>query len=224
MGVCLLVLIPWWAASTEASSSQYKVSKPNSSCSIEEFAKSLIETESLLILTLYSIILLQNTPLFIIYHSTDTSVSDVSIVDAPPYFVDGDQNVNLMCKVTLTHHIGPDYSVLNVTWSYGNTVISRCSYSQLLGKTQQATSIFNCTLILAKVTTERAGLYNCTAHVAGSDTSPGASLSLQVQGLSSIMTDNDSIFASCTCYYYFVQELFKMSPFSYQIIPCLGSH
>lgn len=159
--------------------------------------------------------------LFIIYHSTDTSVSDVSIVNAPPYFVDGDQNVNLKCKVSLTHHIGPDYSALNVTWSYDNTGISTCSYSQLLGNTQR---IFICTLVLAKVTAERAGLYNCTAHVAGSDTSPGASLSLQVQGLSSIMTDNDSIFASCTCYYYFVQELFKMSPFSYQIIPCLGSH
>ena len=69
--------------------------------------------------------------------SAATSVSDVTIINPPSYVVDGDQNVELQCTVTLSSTIGPDYSALSIDWRDStDTIISSCSSPQLHGKTQ----------------------------------------------------------------------------------------
>ena len=81
--------------------------------------------------------------------SAATSVSDVTIINPPSYYVvDGDQNVELQCTVTLSSTIGPDYSALSIDWRDStDTIISSCSSPQPHGNTQ-ISDTFSCNLPL----------------------------------------------------------------------------
>ena len=100
--------------------------------------------------------------------SAATLVSDVIIVNPPSYVVDGDQNVELQCTVTLSSTIGPDYSALSIDWRDStDTIINNCSSPQLHGNTQ-ISDTFSCNLTLATISATSAGLYTCNGNVIGS--------------------------------------------------------
>ena len=98
--------------------------------------------------------------------SAATLVSDE--VNPPSYVVDGDQNVELQCTVTLSSTIGPDYSALSIDWRDStDTIINNCSSPQLHGNTQ-ISDTFSCNLTLATISATSAGLYTCNGNVIGS--------------------------------------------------------
>ena len=101
------------------------------------------------------------------YTITEVLTTNVSIVNPPSYVVDGDQNVELQCTVTLSHHIGPDYSALSITWTHNATITHNCSNPQPHGNTQTSNN-FTCNLTLAIVSATSAGVYNCSGHIIGS--------------------------------------------------------
>ena len=115
--------------------------------------------------------------------SAATSVSDVTIINPPSYYVvDGDQNVELQCTVTLSSTIGPDYSALSIDWRDStDTIINNCSSPQPHGNTQ-ISDTFSCNLILATISATSAGLYTCNATVLGINRRAGV-IFFQVQGL-----------------------------------------
>ena len=115
--------------------------------------------------------------------SAATSVSDVTIVNPPSYVVDGDQNVELQCTVTLSSTIGPDYSALSIHWTSGtDTIINNCSSPQPHGNTQ-ISDTFSCNLTLPTISATSAGLYTCNAAITGISTVSTDLIVLQVQGL-----------------------------------------
>ena len=117
--------------------------------------------------------------------SSATSVSQVTIINPPSYVVDGDQNVELQCTVTLSSTIGPDYSALSIDWRDStDTIINNCSSPQPHGNTQ-ISDTFSCNLTLATISATSAGLYTCNAAITGiiiSGVSTGLII-LQEQGL-----------------------------------------
>ena len=97
--------------------------------------------------------------------------------------VDGDQNVELQCTVTLNSTIAPDYSALRIDWrDYNDTIIKNCSSSQPHGNTQ-ISDTFSCNLTLATISTTSAGLYTCNAAITGISGVFTDLINLQVQGL-----------------------------------------
>ena len=113
--------------------------------------------------------------------SAATSVSDVTIINPPSYVVDGDQNVELQCTVTLSSTIGPDYSALSIDWRDStDTIINNCSSPQPHGNTQ-ISDTFSCNLTLATISATSAGNYTCNAAITGISGELG--IILQVQGL-----------------------------------------
>ena len=107
-------------------------------------------------------------------------VAQVAITNPPSYVVDGDQNVELQCTVTLSSTIAPDYSALNIEWRDStNTIINNCSSPQPHGNTQ-ISDTFSCNLTLATISAASAGLYSCNASFSASNRS--SQLNLQVQG------------------------------------------
>ena len=115
--------------------------------------------------------------------STATSVSNVTIINPPSYVVDGDQNVELQCTVTLSSTIGPDYSALSIDWTRGaDTIINSFSSLQPLGNTQ-ISDTFSCNLTLATISATSAGLYTCNATITGISGGSTDLITLQVQGL-----------------------------------------
>ena len=64
--------------------------------------------------------------------SAATSVTQATIVNPPPYVVDGDQNVELQCTVTLSSTIGPDYSALSIDWRDSSIEAVQRSHGSLL--------------------------------------------------------------------------------------------
>ena len=100
----------------------------------------------------------------------------------PPYAFDGDRNVELQCTVTLSHHIGPDYSALNITWTHNTTTIHNCSNPQPHGNTQ-ISNTFTCNLTLTTVSATSAGVYVCSGEITGSSILRSSDLnSLKVEG------------------------------------------
>ena len=117
-----------------------------------------------------------------------TSVSQVAIVNPPSYVVDGDQNVELQCTVTLSNTIGTDYSALSIDWRDGtDIIISNCSNPQPHGNIQNS-STFSCNLTLATISATSAGLYTCNAAISTSNST--SLINLQVQGLKMKVTVN----------------------------------
>ena len=102
-------------------------------------------------------------------------------MNPPLYVVDGDQNVKLQCTVTLSRHIGPDYSALNITWTHNNTTIHNCLYPQPHGKTQTS-STFTCNLTLANISATSAGVYGCSGEVTESNVLQADFHILKVEG------------------------------------------
>ena len=98
----------------------------------------------------------------------EAAVNNTIIVNPPLYVVDGDQNVELQCTVTLSHHIGPDYSAVNITWTHNTTTIHNCSNPQPHGNTQ-ISNAFTCNLTLATISASSAGMYTCLGEVTGSN-------------------------------------------------------
>ena len=114
--------------------------------------------------------------------SAATSVTNVTIINPPSYVVDGDQNVELQCTVTLSSTIGPDYSALSIDWRDStNTSINNCSSPLPHGNTQ-ISDTFSCNLTLATISTTSAGLYTCNAAITGISGSRVGFINLQVQG------------------------------------------
>ena len=111
----------------------------------------------------------------------ETAVSYVTIVNPPSYVVDGGRNVELQCTVTLSHHIGPDYSALNITWTHTRNTVHNCPHPQPHGNTQ-ISNTFTCNLTLATVSATSAGLYTCSGEVIGSNVLQVDSLNLKVEG------------------------------------------
>ena len=103
----------------------------------------------------------------ILYGHTEAAVSSVTIINPPSYVVDGDRNVELQCTVTLSHHIGPDYSALSITWTHNTTNVHNCSHPQPHGNTQISNN-FTCNLTLSNISATSAGLYNCSGLIVGS--------------------------------------------------------
>ena len=115
--------------------------------------------------------------------SAATSVTQATIVNPPPYVVDGDQNVELQCTVTLSSTIGPDYSALSIDWRDStDTIISNCPSPQPHGNTQ-ISDTFSCNLTLPTISATSAGLYTCNAAITGIIGVSIALNNLQVQGL-----------------------------------------
>ena len=115
--------------------------------------------------------------------SAATSVTNATIINPPIYVVDGDQNVELQCTVTLSSTIGPDYSALSIDWrDTTDTVINNCSSPQPHGNTQ-ISDTFSCNLTLATISATSAGLYSCNAAITGISDSRIGFNNLQVQGL-----------------------------------------
>ena len=109
-----------------------------------------------------------------------TSVSNVTIINPPPYVVDGDQNVELQCTVTLSSTIGPDYSALSIDWRDStDTIINNCSSPQPHGNSDT----FSCNLTLATISATSAGLYTCNAAITEISGLSTDLIILQVQGL-----------------------------------------
>ena len=112
------------------------------------------------------------------------SVDNVTITIPPSYVVDGDQNVELQCTVTLSSTIGPDHSALSIEWRDStNTIINNCSSPQPHGNTQ-ISHTFSCNLTLATISATSAGLYSCNAATSTSNIT--SQINLQVQGMKSI--------------------------------------
>ena len=112
----------------------------------------------------------------------DTSVTDATIINPPSYVVDGDQNVELQCTVTLSSIIGPDYSALSIDWRDNtDTIINNCSSPQPHGNTQ-ISDTFSCNLTLATISATSAGLYTCNAAITGISGGRVGFINLQVQG------------------------------------------
>ena len=102
-------------------------------------------------------------------------------MNPPLYVVDGDRNVELQCTVTLSAHIGPDYSALNITWTHNTTTIHNCSIPQPHGDTQTS-STFTCNLTLANISATSAGVYSCSGEVTGSNVTVADIHPLKVEG------------------------------------------
>ena len=112
--------------------------------------------------------------------SAATSVSNVTIINPPSYVVDGDQNVELQCTVTLSSTIGPDYSALSIDWRDStDTIINNCSSPQPNENTQ-ISDTFSCNLTLATISATSAGLYICNGILA--ESSKDTSYNLTVEG------------------------------------------
>ena len=110
---------------------------------------------------------------------TDTSVNQISIVNPPSYVVDGDQNVELQCTVTLSHYIGPDYSALRITWTDNTNTVHNCPHPQPQGI---ISNTFTCNLALATVSATNAGVYTCSGELTGSNILQADFLVLKVEG------------------------------------------
>ena len=111
----------------------------------------------------------------------EAAVNNTTIVNPPLYVVDGDQNVELQCTVTLSHHIGPDYSAVNITWTHNTTTIHNCSNPQPHGNTQ-ISNTFTCNLTLANISATSAGVYGCLGEVTGSNVTVVDIHPLKVEG------------------------------------------
>ena len=111
----------------------------------------------------------------------EATVSNVTIANPPSYVVDGDRNVELQCAVTLSHHIGPDYSALNITWTHNTNTVHNCPYPQPHGSTQ-ISNTFTCNLALVNISATNAGKYNCSGEITGSGVLQVAFLDLKVEG------------------------------------------
>ena len=94
----------------------------------------------------------------------EAAVSSVTIINPPSYVVDGDRNVELQCTVTLSHHIGPDYSALSIRWAHNTSTIT-CPHPQPHGNS----NTFSCNLTLPTVSATSAGVYVCSGEVTGSN-------------------------------------------------------
>ena len=116
--------------------------------------------------------------------SAATSVTNVTIINPPSYVVDGDQNVELQCTVTLSSTIGPDYSALSIDWNdfITDTIINNCPSPQPHGNTQ-ISDTFSCNLTLATISATSAGLYTCNAAITGISVTRIGFVNLQVQGV-----------------------------------------
>ena len=136
--------------------------------------------------------------------SAATSVTQATIINPPSYVVDGDQNVELQCTVTLSSTIGPDYSALSIDWRDStDTIINNCSSPQPHGNTQ-ISDTFSCNLTLATISATSAGLYTCNAAITGISGSRVGFINLQIQGLEKMCFNEDRC---TTCY---TQDLFRV--------------
>ena len=111
----------------------------------------------------------------------EAAVSSVTIVNPPLYVVDGDRHVELQCTVTLSHHIGPDYSALSIRWRHNTTTIHNCPHPQPHGSAQ-IRNTFTCNLTLANISATSAGLYNCSGNIIESGVTNSYHFILHVQG------------------------------------------
>ena len=111
----------------------------------------------------------------------EAAVSSVTIVNPSSYVVDGDRNVELQCTVTLSHHIGPDYSALSIRWAHKRSIVHNCPHPQPHGNTQ-ISNTFTCNLTLATVSATSAGVYTCSGEVIRSNVLLHDSHNLEVEG------------------------------------------
>ena len=112
-------------------------------------------------------------------HIAEGLVSSVTIVNPPSYVVDGDKNVELQCTITLSHHIGPDYSALSIRWAHNRSIVHNCPHPQPHGNTHNN---FTCNLTLATVSASSAGLYNCSGNIIESGVTNSYHFNLHVHG------------------------------------------
>ena len=127
--------------------------------------------------------LLINVSALLIIEDILISFNIVSIINPPSYVVDGDQNVELQCTVTLSSTIGPDYSALSIDWRDStDTIVNNCPSPQPHGNTQ-ISDTFSCNLTLATISATSAGLYTCNAAITGISGVSTDSFDLSVQGL-----------------------------------------
>ena len=155
---------------------------------------------------------------FSVFFSKATSVTQVTIINPPPYVVDGDQNVELQYTVTLSSTIGPDYSALSIHWTRGvDTIINNCSSPQPHGNTQ-ISDTFSCNLTLATISATSAGLYTCNAAVTGISGGSTDLITLQVQGLEINVLVNQDIM-----YFISTQDLSRVLISSHQRMLFLDS-
>ena len=113
------------------------------------------------------------------FTNIDASVTAVQVNGPSQYVVDGDQNVELQCTVTLSHHIGPDYSVLSITWKDSSNMTHTCNN---LGPPTGTQNIFTCSLQISTITPSSAGVYVCSAQVVTSSVLMTNNVTIRVEG------------------------------------------
>ena len=89
-------------------------------------------------------------------------------------------SVVIICNITLNTVIGPDLSVLNYTWYYNNTNITK--RSEILEQTKE-TNIAITILNITPVQPSNAGVYECSAGIVDGNTITSSTTSLCVQGI-----------------------------------------
>ena len=92
---------------------------------------------------------------------TDTSLSFVTVQSLSSYVIDDD--VSIVCTISLTNAIGPDVSSLVVNWFKNNEMIT----DNII--INGSLSTFNSILTLTQVSPTDAGVYTCNASINGSN-------------------------------------------------------
>ena len=76
--------------------------------------------------------------------------------------------MSLKCTITLTNPIGPNISSLTVEWFKGGAMIQ----DYISQEVPLQSSVFTSNLTLTNVSSNNAGVYNCTASIEGSTSKP----------------------------------------------------
>ena len=109
---------------------------------------------------------------------SDTRILSVSIKSVSDSHVIGD-DVSLKCTVNVTNPIGPDISSLIVEWSKDGAMIQ----DYISQEVSLPSSVFTSNLTLTNVSSNNAGVYNCSASINGSNSEPiNDSLALCLEG------------------------------------------
>ena len=88
----------------------------------------------------------------------------------------------MMCTVTLSQPIGPDYSSLVVLWESSFNMTYDCTTLQSLANTQLS-NLFVCNLTLNSISKDDSGQYKCTSYITGTEQTNSDSVNLTVLGL-----------------------------------------
>ena len=104
----------------------------------------------------------------------------------------GTHNKILQCNITLSSSIGPDHSVLNVTWMHNNQSISASDgVSISFNMAGRVVNMFQSNLTLDHITNSTGGVYCCRGEIVSS--TKHDCVSLLVTGMQNIYLSTDIV-------------------------------